>query len=249
MDQIQDNASVSQHNSQGQQHEGGDQENAPAKLQLMSPPDGSVEVPIPGRVSNEEEAINAIKNWMNDADNKEFVAKHVFLDKWQQNPNEEGILAYFQESGGFNDMAGRPGGKRASPLRNGGNSYLNNIGMRSTSYTTGVPGPPVPPPAADLGGSQGLWRSYYAQQRDASRERELAANAERYRRSYIERGASGSPVRSHSPPRHGLPISPPHPVVDIARYAPAFSHYEQHREQREQREHMEHQKIQQEHQK
>ena len=180
---------------------------------------------------------------MQDPENREFVAKHTYLGKWQQNQEQNGILVYFKQTDdGFNDMSNKPGGKRASPLRNG-NSYSNYMNMRTTNYTTGVPGP-VPPPAADLGASQGLWRSYYAQQRDASRERELAANAGRYRRSYIERGASGSPIRSHSPPRHGYPLSPPHPVMEIARYAPAFGHYEQHREQREQREHMEHQKIQ-----
>lgn len=178
-------------------------------------------------------------------DNKDFTAKHNYSGKWQPNREGNGILAYFQEAdGGLNDMTNLPGGKRASPARNR-KTYTDHL--RSTGYSTGVPGPLPPPPPAELGASQGLWRSYYAQQRDASRERELAANAERYRRSYIERGASGSPVRSHSPARY--PYSPPHPVVEIARYAPAFSHYEQHREQREQREHLEHQKIQQEHQK
>jgi translation initiation factor IF-3 len=39
------------------------------------------------------------------------------------------------------------------------------------------------------------------------------------------------------------------PIQKIVKYAPAFSHYEQHREQREQREHQEYIKIQNEHQK
>ena len=178
---------------------------------------------------------------MKDPANREFVSKHAYSGKWQHEPNaQNSIVAYFEKTdGGFNDVSNKPNGKRASPLRNGGTS-INY--MRSTNYTANPPPAATAPPEAPLGSSQGLWRSYYAQQRDVSRERELSANAERYRMSHVIRGASGSPIRSHSPP-------PPHLVepVNIARYAPAFSHYEQHREQREQREHIEHQKIQQEH--
>lgn len=248
---------ASQHGSQQNQHEGGEEENDASKANLFGPPPGSVECKINARVTKEEEATKAIQDWMKDSANREFVAQHTYLGKWKHADAEQSaILVYFKKTDErLADVSNKPGGKRASPLRNGG-SYSNY--MRSTNYATGAPGasmPPGPPPA-ELGASEGLWRSYYAQQRDGSRERELAFNAERYRRSQVEgayRAASGSPIRSHSPPRHHLQYSPqPPPVVEhvnIARYAPAFSHYEQHREQREQREHMEHQKIQQEHQK
>jgi hypothetical protein len=202
-------------------------------------------------VTKEEEAIKAIQDWMKDADNREFVAQHTYQHWKPADADQSAILVSFKRTDeGLHDISNQPeGGKRASPLRNG-SSYPDY--MRSTAATGAPPGMLPPPP--DLGASQGLWRSYYAQQRDISREREFA-DAERYRRSLegAVRGASGSPIRSRSPPRHVLPYSPqPPPVVEhvnIARYAPAFSHYEQHREQREQREHMEHQKIQQEHQK
>jgi hypothetical protein len=238
--QVFDNKSVSQHYSQGLMHEGGDQENdqEASKAQLFGAGEGAVEVNIPADVENEDQATKAIQDWMKDSENREFVAKHTYTGKWNHDPSAKGTIAvqFKKTDGGFNDMTNKPGGKRASPLRNGGTS-INY--MRSTNYTANPPAATAPP-EAPLGASQGLWRSYYAQQRDVSRERELSANAERYRMSHhVIRGASGSPIRSHSPP-------PPHVVehVNIARYAPAFSHYEQHREQREQREHIEHQKIQ-----
>lgn len=245
----------SQHDSQENQHEGG--ENDASKANLLVPP-GSIERIIHAKVSKEDDATKAIQDWMKDPENREFVAQHSYLGKWGHvDADQNKIRAWFRKTDEpLRDITGKGPAKRASPLRNGG-SHLDY--MRSTNYATGAPGASLPsqvPPPADLGSSQGLWRSYYAQQRDHSRENELAWNAERYRRSAVEgvfRHGSGSPIRSHSPPRHHLQYSPQHPPVaehvNVVRYAPAFSHYEQHREQREQREHMEHQKIQQEHQK
>ena len=80
MDQQVDNASVSQHNSQNNQLEGGQIEQNAGKLQLMSPPDDSVEIPINGKVTNDEEAENLIKAWIIDPANKEFVAQHQYLN-------------------------------------------------------------------------------------------------------------------------------------------------------------------------
>ena len=60
---------------------------------------------------------------------------------------------------------------------------------------------------------------------DVARERELTANAERFRRSHY--AISGSPVRSHSPTRYTVPVPPPpHVAVEYGRHVPVFSHYE-----------------------
>lgn len=83
MDQVQDNASISQNNSQNNQNEGGDQENnqqEASKMQLMTDrPAGSEEILIEGKVTNEEEATRAIQGWMQDPENREFVAKYTYL--------------------------------------------------------------------------------------------------------------------------------------------------------------------------
>ena len=119
------------------------------------------------------------------------------------------------------------------------------------------------PQGRDVANSQFLWKSYYAQQSLADRERDLSANSAHYRRDFgapIQTNSfdyrqryegRGSPLRSNSPPRNGPSEYQrlPEPPINVTRYAPAFSHYEQHREQKEQREQVEHQKLQSEHQK
>ena len=166
-----------------------------------SAPDNTVAQRIPCSVANNDNdgAKKAIQEWMELPQNRDFVSKHAWIEKWQSDDGGKAIIAYFKKTGdGFDDGADKPGGKRASPLRNGG-TYTNY--MRSTNYTTGYPGPSTLPPPPSAGPSQGLWRSYHAQQRDASRERELSANAERYRRTHYENAyrVEGSPIRSHSP--------------------------------------------------
>ena len=110
--------------------------------------------------------------------------------------------------------------------------------MRSTAFTTG------PPPGSYVPEGH-MWQSYHAQERERSRERELSANAEHYRRMRHEHQnfmmnqemdrRAGSPIRSRSPVRQVMVASPPPMMAPPPhhQYAPAFSHYEQHREQRE----------------
>ena len=92
----------------------------------------------------------AIQKWMEAPENRDFVSKHSYLDKWQpvDGAATPSIIAFFKKD--ENAAADKPGGKRASPLRNGGTS-INY--MRSTNYTTGVPGGPMVPPGPPPAGS------------------------------------------------------------------------------------------------
>jgi len=190
---------------------------------------------IAGEAEDENQANELLKNWMKDPENREFVAKHNYQNKWEAGNDENGnpaILAYFKNA--------------PEPMNDISNSQKVYMGgpradyMRSTAFTTG------PPPGTFIPeGQNPMWQSYHAQERERSRERELSANAEHYRRMRHEHqnfmmnqemDRRGSPVRSRSPVRHVLVTSPPPqmlPPPDHTRYAPAFSHYEQHREQRE----------------
>jgi len=66
---------------------------------------------------------------------------------------------------------------------------------------------------------------------EVSRTADPVPRVYEYKRTYV----SGSPVRSDSPPvvRVIQKVERVPHAVNVTRYLPAFSHYEQHREQRE----------------
>lgn len=67
--------SGSLHGSQGHELEGGDQEKSreAAMLNLFDPPEGSVQKLIECRVSNDDDAKQAIQTWMGLPENRDFV--------------------------------------------------------------------------------------------------------------------------------------------------------------------------------
>ena len=87
---------------------------------MIDAPDGSVQKTIEAKVSNEEEAKKAIADWMAKPENNGFVQDHAYIEKWKpaEGAAKPSIIAFFKKTGS-GDGADKPGGKRASPLRNG----------------------------------------------------------------------------------------------------------------------------------
>lgn len=113
-------------------------------------------------VNDSEEAVKkSIQDFMADPKNSKFVQEHAWTGKWRSHPSKNNVnIVAFKKTDSFDDQGDKPGGKRASPLRNGG-TYTNY--MKSTNYGTNVsPGPGSGPAPVGATGSQGLWRSYHA---------------------------------------------------------------------------------------
>lgn len=56
---------------------------------------------IGGEAENENQANDLLKNWMKDPENREFVARHNYQNKWEAGNDENGnssILAYFKKA-------------------------------------------------------------------------------------------------------------------------------------------------------
>jgi len=88
-------------NEGGSIQESQNQGNQESKASLAQADSDQVQMVIPGEVEDDNQANELLKSWMKDPENREFVAKHNYQNKWEAGNDENGnsaILAYFKKS-------------------------------------------------------------------------------------------------------------------------------------------------------